>query len=122
MLGIAWSSASTSEASRPATPAHRPAVLPIQDRNRHRYRRGPPPRAPSRRGDHMTFGFPRARQQRNSRARRSRPAVEVLEDRTVPTLLGQQLFPGDNPWNQKITSAPVAANSATIINNIISLQ
>ena len=37
--------------------------------------------------------------------------VEALEDRTMPTLLGQHLFPADNPWNQKITSAPVAANS-----------
>jgi hypothetical protein len=46
--------------------------------------------------------------------------IEELEDRTVPTLLGQQLFPADNPWNQKITNAPVAANSASIINSIIS--
>lgn len=45
--------------------------------------------------------------------------LEALEDRTVPTLLGQQLFPGDNPWNQKISMAPVAANSAAIINNIV---
>ncbi len=45
---------------------------------------------------------------------------ESLEDRTVPTLLGKQLFPLDNPWNQQITNAPVAANSAAIINNIIS--
>jgi hypothetical protein len=45
--------------------------------------------------------------------------IEELENRTVPTLLGQQLFPSDNPWNQQITSAPVAANSAAILNNII---
>src|SRR5438552_3213268 len=44
--------------------------------------------------------------------------MEELEDRTVPTLLGQQLFPADNPWNQQITSAPVASNSAAIISNI----
>ena len=44
-----------------------------------------------------------------------------LEDRRLLTLLGQQLFPSDNPWNQKIADAPVAANSAAIINNIISL-
>jgi hypothetical protein len=42
--------------------------------------------------------------------------VEALEDRTVPTLLGNQLFPADNPWNQNIASAPVAANSGAIIN------
>jgi hypothetical protein len=48
-------------------------------------------------------------------------AVEVLEDRTVPTLLGNSLFPADNPWNQKITNAPAASNSAAILNNIISL-
>ncbi len=47
--------------------------------------------------------------------------VQELEERTVPTLLGQQLFPSDNPWNQKITSAPVAKNSAAIMNNIIGL-
>ena len=46
--------------------------------------------------------------------------LETLEDRSVPSLLGQQLFPADNPWNQKIAAAPVAANSAAIINNIIS--
>jgi hypothetical protein len=53
-------------------------------------------------------------------ARRVVPAVRELEDRTVPTLLGQQLFPSDNPWNQQITNAPVAANSAAIMNAIIS--
>jgi IPT/TIG domain len=46
--------------------------------------------------------------------------LEQLEDRTVPTLLGQQLFPSENPWNQPITSAPLAANSTAIMNNIIS--
>jgi hypothetical protein len=44
---------------------------------------------------------------------------DALEDRTVPTLLGNNLFPADNPWNQKITNAPVAANSSAILNNII---
>jgi hypothetical protein len=39
----------------------------------------------------------------------------------MPTLLGNALFPADNPWNQKITSAPVAANSAAVLNNITSL-
>lgn len=52
---------------------------------------------------------------------RRRPGlvVELLEDRAVPTLLGQQLFPADNPWNQQITNAPVAADSATIMNAIV---
>jgi hypothetical protein len=47
--------------------------------------------------------------------------IEELEDRTVLTLLGQQLFPSDNPWNQDIANAPVAANSSAVINNIVSL-
>ena len=45
----------------------------------------------------------------------------ALEPRELLTLLGQQLFPSDNPWNQNIASAPVASNSAAIISNIISL-
>jgi hypothetical protein len=36
----------------------------------------------------------------------------------VPTLLGQQLFPADYPWNENISNAPVAANSANIIAHI----
>jgi hypothetical protein len=44
--------------------------------------------------------------------------VESLEERTVPTLMGNQLFPSDNPWNQQITNAPVAANSATLVASI----
>jgi len=44
--------------------------------------------------------------------------LESLEDRTAPALLGNQLFPADNAWNQKITNAPVASNSAAIIGNI----
>jgi hypothetical protein len=47
--------------------------------------------------------------------------LEELEDRTAPALLGQQLFPADNPWNQRITNAPVAANSAGILGNITNL-
>ena len=53
--------------------------------------------------------------------RRSRPVVDPLEGRELLTLLGQQLFPSDNPWNQNIASAQVAPNSAAIMNNIISL-
>jgi hypothetical protein len=37
----------------------------------------------------------------------------------VPSLLGNQVFPSDNPWNQKITNAPVATSSAAVINNIV---
>jgi hypothetical protein len=44
--------------------------------------------------------------------------TEALEERVVPTLLGQQLFPADYPWNQNIANAPVAGNSAAIINHI----
>jgi hypothetical protein len=49
-----------------------------------------------------------------------RPALELeeLEGRVVPTLLGQQLFPADYPWNQNIANAPVAANSAAVITQI----
>jgi hypothetical protein len=49
------------------------------------------------------------------------PVVDPLEGRELLTLLGSQLFPSDNPWNQSIAAAPVAANSTAIINNIISL-
>lgn len=49
------------------------------------------------------------------------PRVDSLESRELLTLLGQQLFPSDNPWNQNIASAPAAPNSTAIINNIISL-
>jgi hypothetical protein len=49
-------------------------------------------------------------------------ALEALEDRCLLTLLGQQLFPSDNPWNQNIANAPVAANSTQIINSIIALN
>jgi IPT/TIG domain len=52
------------------------------------------------------------------KARSATLAVEALEERTVPTLLGNSLFPADNPWNQKITNAPTAANSAAVISNI----
>jgi adhesin/invasin len=44
--------------------------------------------------------------------------LEELELRIVPSLLGQQLFPANYPMNQNIANAPVAANSAAIINHI----
>lgn len=37
---------------------------------------------------------------------------------TLASLLGQQLFPSDYPWNQNISNAPVAINSAAIITHI----
>ncbi len=58
-----------------------------------------------------------SRRPAKARARR-RLEVEALEERLVPTLNGDTLFPADNPWNQKITSAPVAANSATLVASI----
>jgi hypothetical protein len=45
-------------------------------------------------------------------------SVEELENRVVPTLLGQQIFPADYPWNQNISNAPVASNSPSIITHI----
>ena len=55
------------------------------------------------------------------RATDLRPSPEALEGRALLTLLGQSLFPSDNPWNQTVATAPVAANSAAIMSNIISL-
>ncbi len=50
--------------------------------------------------------------------RKRRLRIEPLEDRSLLTLLGQQLFPSDYAWNQNIANAPVAANSAAVISNI----
>jgi hypothetical protein len=50
--------------------------------------------------------------------RRTSLDVLVLEDRLVPTLLGQQLFPVDYPWNENISTAPVDSNSGPIISHI----
>src|SRR4051794_34540623 len=52
------------------------------------------------------------------RNRSARLEFLELEERRVMSLLGQSLFPADNAWNQKITAAPVAANSGAILNNI----
>lgn len=51
---------------------------------------------------------------------RRRPPLrlEALEPRVTPSLMGNQLFPSDNPWNQKITNAPVAANSDQLVAGI----
>jgi hypothetical protein len=62
-----------------------------------------------------------AQSPRQPARRRSNPGVVALENRELLTLLGTQLFPSDNPWNQNIANAPVASNSTAIINNIIAL-
>lgn len=54
------------------------------------------------------------------RVNQARLHLEFLEDRVVPTLLGNSVFPADNPWNQKITNAPVSAQSAAVMNSVIS--
>src|SRR5262245_64107268 len=51
---------------------------------------------------------------------RRRLTLEELDVRLVPTFYGNQLFPLDNPWNQNVATAPVAANSSAIIGTIIS--
>ena len=60
----------------------------------------------------------RRRPARRRPIRRAALALEELEGRIAPALLGQQIFPTDYPWNQNISSAPVAANSAAIIAHI----
>jgi hypothetical protein len=55
---------------------------------------------------------------RRQAPRSASPWIEELEDRVVPTLLGQQLFPSDYPWNQNISNAPVAANSTAVISHV----
>src|SRR5262245_40480174 len=52
------------------------------------------------------------------RTRGPMPAFVELEARITPAFWGNQLFPSDNPWNQKITNAPVAANSVAIIGHL----
>ena len=50
---------------------------------------------------------------------RRRLTVEELDARLVPTYLGNQLFPLDNPWNQNVAGAPVSASSAAIVSAIV---
>ncbi|OAI48663.1 hypothetical protein AYO44_06785 [Planctomycetaceae bacterium SCGC AG-212-F19] len=57
-------------------------------------------------------------QRKPARPPKAQPALEELETRVVPTLLGQQVFPLDNAWNQNIANAPVASNSSNVINHI----
>ena len=42
-----------------------------------------------------------------------RPSISVveLEARDLPAFFGNNLFPDDSAWNQKITDAPIAAKS-----------
>src|SRR5437868_4021965 len=54
-----------------------------------------------------------------SAARRFCFHFDRLEERTLPSFFGNSLFPADNPWNQKIAAAPLAANSAAIIQHIV---
>lgn len=44
--------------------------------------------------------------------------LEELEPRCVMSLMGNTLFPADNPWNQRIDDAPIAANSSALVNSI----
>ena len=53
-----------------------------------------------------------------SASRRCFRGFEPLEERVLFTLQGNQVFPLDNPWNRPIDSAPVAANSATLVSSI----
>ena len=68
------------------------------------------------------FGLTRIRRRAGNAADHSRSCrvlqIEQLEDRRLLTLLGQPIFPPDYPWNQNISNAPVAANSAAIISHI----
>jgi hypothetical protein len=59
-----------------------------------------------------------SRVNRPARLRSRISSVEQLENRLMLSLLGQQLYPSDYPWNQNISNAPVAANSAAIIAHI----
>jgi hypothetical protein len=51
--------------------------------------------------------------------RSARPQLETLETRVVPTILGNNFFLADSPWQQNIANAPVAANSASVMNALI---
>ncbi|HWY74870.1 MAG TPA: hypothetical protein VN281_04600, partial [Verrucomicrobiae bacterium] len=46
-------------------------------------------------------------------------AAGVAVTPAMGQLLGRNLFPSNNPWNQDISSAPLATNSASIISNIV---
>ena len=46
-------------------------------------------------------------------------AIAISTTTARGSLLGTNLFPADNPWNQNISQAPVATNSAAIMSSII---
>src|SRR5262249_40038046 len=103
------SAASNHHRTMPATPLIRRATLGRRDRR------------PLTRVDRFHHQGKKIMSRLSRRFRRANPValrLEALEERVVPTLLGQQLFPADNPWNQNISSAPLAANSAAIIAHI----
>jgi hypothetical protein len=50
--------------------------------------------------------------------RTRRLQLECLESRKLLSLNGNQLFPADSPWNRRINDAPLADNSAALINSI----
>ncbi len=58
------------------------------------------------------------RRSAKTRGHRLARQIESLEPRVVLSLQGWQLFPADSAWNQNISNAPVAANSAAIISHI----
>ena len=49
-----------------------------------------------------------------SAARRTTLRLEELEDRTVPALLGNQVFPADNPWIGATNFNRAAVNSNNV--------
>src|SRR5262245_46836732 len=71
------------------------------------------------RSGRRSFSPTAARMGRFMARRSSLPAVLELESRVLPTFYGNQVFPLDNPWNEPITDAPVAANSAAIIGRLV---
>jgi hypothetical protein len=60
------------------------------------------------------MGFARDSRPRRPRSGRQRLYLETLEERSLLSTF----FPADNPWNQDISNAPVAANSAALVASI----
>ncbi len=66
----------------------------------------------------MFSAQPAARSRRRTSRRILQRQVEQLEPRLLLALQSWQIFPANNPWNQNISAAPLASNSAAIIANI----
>ena len=71
----------------------------------------------------MPKGFLRKRAAARRRAQRlavmaAGAAATAAVTTAMGQLLGQQVFPTNSPWNQNISAAPVATNSASIITSI----